>query len=252
MKSLLRKGFQKYLPRQLAAIRTFRSNRFHRPGIASYGQEGEDRVIASLLYKVYAGPYPLSGFYVDVGAHDPYRFSNTYLFYKLGWSGMNIDAAPGSMRSFAAQRPRDLNLEIGIGRQSSVETFYIFNEPALNTFDRELALKRCVPPYQIIGEVKVPIMPLHEVFSRHLAANKSIDFLTVDVEGRDMDVLQSNDWAKYRPKIVLVEILAKCVVDAAEDPVARFLAERQYVFYSKTVNTAFFLDATIPAIQRQL
>jgi hypothetical protein len=226
------------------------SNRFHRRGNVSYGQEGEDRILTSLLYKIYGGPLPSTGFYVDVGAHDPFRFSNTYLFYRMGWSGINIDAAPGSMRSFAARRPRDLNLEIGIGKESSASTFYLFNEPALNTFDRELAIARSVPPYQITGEVKVGVMPLHEVFSKYLARNQLIDFLTVDVEGRDIEVLQSNDWHKYRPKIVVVEILGKSAVNAAQDPVALYLADRQYVFYAKTVNTALFIDSTLPAIVR--
>ncbi len=229
-------------------MRAIRANRFHRRGNVSYGQEGEDRVITSLLYKAYGGPYPQRGFYVDVGAHDPFRFSNTYLFYKLGWSGINIDAAPGSMRSFSTHRPRDLNLEIGIGKESSAATFYLFNEPALNTFDPELAMARSIPPYELTSEVQVAIVPLREVFSKYLPANQSIDLLTIDVEGRDMDVLQSNDWRKYRPKIVAVEILGKPVVDAASDPVVLYLADKQYVFYAKTVNTALFIDSTLPAL----
>jgi FkbM family methyltransferase len=249
MKALLRKGFEKFLPRQLASIREIRANRIHRRGNLSFGQEGEDRVISSLMYKVYGGSYPGTGFYVDVGAHDPFRFSNTYMFYKMGWSGINIDAAPGSMRSFTTHRPRDLNLEVGIGKEISTATFYLFNEPALNTFDRDLALARCVPPYRQVGETTVAIVPLRDVFSKHLAANRPIDFLTVDVEGRDIDVLQSNDWLNYRPKIVLVEILHKTVVDAAIDPVALYLAGLDYAFYSKTVNTALFIDATLPTFR---
>ncbi len=251
MKALLRKGFEKFLPRQLANIRENRANRYHIRGNLSYGQEGEDRVIISLLYKVYAGQYPSAGFYVDVGAHDPFRFSNTYLFYKMGWSGINIDAAPGSMRSFNSHRPRDVNLEIGIGKESSAATFYLFNEPALNTFDGGLAFARSVPPYRIIREISVAIVPLRDVLFKHVAINQPIDFLTVDVEGRDIDVLESNDWDKYRPKIVLVEILSKPVIACASDPVTRYLAERQYVFYAKTVNTAIFVDSTLPTLKAE-
>lgn len=53
------------------------------------------------------------GFYVDVGAHHPMRFSNTYFFYRMGWSGINIDAMPGSMKEFKKYRRRDINLELG-------------------------------------------------------------------------------------------------------------------------------------------
>jgi hypothetical protein len=138
---------------------------------------------------------------------------------------------------------------MGIGKESSAATFYLFNEPALNTFDRELAIARCVPPYRITGEVTVPVVPLRDVFSNNLAANQPIDFLTVDVEGRDIDVLQSNDWEKYRPKIVLVEILGEAMARVISNPVTLYLSDKNYVLYSKTVNTAIFIDSTLPALK---
>ena len=76
----------------------------------SYSIEGEDRIVRALLWQKHD-----KGFYVDVGAHHPFRFSNTYLFYTQGWSGINIDATPGSMKAFNKYRPRDINLEVGIG-----------------------------------------------------------------------------------------------------------------------------------------
>ena len=77
----------------------------------SYSIEGEDRIVRTLLWRKHD-----KGFYVDVGAHHPFRFSNTYLFYTQGWSGINIDATPGSMKAFNKYRPRDINLEVGVGR----------------------------------------------------------------------------------------------------------------------------------------
>mgnify|MGYP001334584774 CR=1 FL=1 len=74
------------------------------------------------------------GFYIDVGAHHPKRFSNTYLFYKRGWSEINIDAMPGSMKIFDKQRPRDINIEKPVSNEKKIMDFYIFNEPALNSF----------------------------------------------------------------------------------------------------------------------
>ncbi|ETD27688.1 hypothetical protein [Helicobacter canis] len=76
----------------------------------SYSIEGEDRIVRALLWQKHD-----KGFYVDVGAHHPFRFSNTYLFYTQGWSGINIDATPGSMKAFNKYRPRDINLEVGVG-----------------------------------------------------------------------------------------------------------------------------------------
>ena len=74
----------------------------------SYSQEGEDLILDRLLRR------KPRGYYVDVGAFHPKKFSNTHLFYRRGWSGINIDATPGSMDEFRRVRPRDTNLEIAI------------------------------------------------------------------------------------------------------------------------------------------
>jgi hypothetical protein len=76
--------------------------------IRSYSQEGEDRVLAHVLDIGRRDP----GFYVDVGAHHPQRFSNTYAFYLAGWRGLNIEPRPGSLSLFQRLRPRDINLNL--------------------------------------------------------------------------------------------------------------------------------------------
>ena len=82
-----------------------------------------------------------AGFYVDVGAHHPRRYSNTYLFYKRGWRGINIDAAPGSMKSFSKTRPRDINLEIGCAKQAGLKEFIIYDQPLVSTFSNDLGAR---------------------------------------------------------------------------------------------------------------
>ena len=184
-----------------------------------------------------------NGFYVDVGAHHPKRFSNTYIFYKKGWSGINIDAMPGSMRLFKKWRPRDINLELGIGQIAGRLDYYVFDEPALNGFSPQLSEERAKKNnLNYIKEViKVDIFPLRDILNEH-AAGKSIDFLSIDVEGLEIDVLKSNDWSKYRPRYVLAEILKSSLHDLETDPVATFMNECGYVIYAKQVNTVFFQD----------
>lgn len=75
----------------------------------SYSQSGEDRA----LYRYFERQD--NGFYVDVGAHHPFRFSNTCIFYARGWRGINIDAMPQSMALFRKYRKNDINLEVAIG-----------------------------------------------------------------------------------------------------------------------------------------
>lgn len=203
-------------------------------GERSYSQEGEDRILARLFES------SRQGFYVDVGAHHPMRYSNTFLFYRRGWRGVNIDATPGSMRLFDRYRARDTNIEAGIGLTTGVVPFYVFNEPALNTFDRELSESRNTAPYQIQKVIDVQVLPLSEVLRGCLPRESMPSFLTVDVEGRDLDVLRSNDWSAFRPTYVLAECLRTSMAEAVEGPVSLFMSSVGYKAIAKTANTVFY------------
>jgi FkbM family methyltransferase len=200
----------------------------------AYSQEGEDLILARFL------DYRQTGFYVDVGAHHPRRFSNTQRLYRLGWRGLNIDAAPGSMSEFRRLRPRDVNVEAAVATANQELTFYLFNDPALNTFERDLALQRADGKYKIIRELNLATVPLWQVLDRYVPGGVSIDVLSIDVEGLDYDVLRSNDWARYRPEFVLAEIEALTVEDAITHRVSVLLADQGYAFVAKTKNTVIF------------
>jgi FkbM family methyltransferase len=199
-----------------------------------YSQDGEDLVLRRLVGE------RADGFYVDVGAHHPVRFSNTYLFYKRGWRGINIDAMPGSMAAFRKIRPRDINIECGVSKIAGTVPYFRFNEPALNTFDaREAAFKNSAP-YRLIDTIDLRVERLETLLGAHLPARQTIDFLSVDVEGRDEDVLRSNDWARYRPQFVLAESLRSSLNDLGACPIVRFLQSVGYAPVSKAYNTLFF------------
>ncbi len=203
----------------------------------SWSQEGEDMVLRRIYER------KKNGFYVDVGAHHPKRFSNTYLFYRRGWRGINIDAMPGSMDLFKKWRSRDINLELGVAQQEGMLNYYVFNEPALNGFSAKLSEERNQEKneYFIKKIIKIHVRPLHKIFQENLKG-QTIDFLTVDVEGLDLEVLQSNDWSKYRPRFVLAEILKRDFHDLKHDSVVLFMREQNYAVYAKQINTVFFED----------
>jgi FkbM family methyltransferase len=204
----------------------------------SWGQEGEDIVLHRIFGK------KSDGFYVDIGAHHPIRFSNTYYFYKMGWRGLNIDAMPGSMRLFKKRRPRDINIEMGVGRGNAYLDYYVFNEPALNGFSREISEDRENKEnnYKIERIVKLQIKTLAEVLSENLN-NSAIDFMSVDVEGLDYEVLQSNNWNIYRPKILLVELLNTSLHDLSCNEIVLYMHKQGYELYAKLKNTVFFKDS---------
>lgn len=203
----------------------------------SYSQEGEDMILRRMFET------RKRGFYVDVGAHHPKRFSNTYAFYKRGWTGINVDATPGSMEAFRRFRPRDINVESAVAREAGALTFFQFNEPALNTFDSTLAAARQGGDFHLIARVPIQARTLADLLAAHLPVGRTIDFLTIDVEGLDLDVLQSNDWARFRPRCVLAECLRSSLHEISSDPVFVFLTAQGYELYAKAVQTVIFRDA---------
>jgi len=202
---------------------------------SSYAQEGEDLVLARLLDGVD------SGFYVEVGSHHPFRFSNTYLFYKQGWSGICIDPLPGSKKLFEKFRPRDISLELGVSLTRAEMQYYMFNEPALNTFDETLAKEMDgFKNYRLKGKKNIQTLPLSEILDKYLKKNQAIEFISVDAEGLDLQVLSSNDWDIYRPKLVVAECLKTNLLQLAHDPLVCFLASVGYAPNTKTGNTVVF------------
>lgn len=180
-------------------------------GYTTYAQYGEDKIVMELFREQPTGRY------VDVGAHHPYRYSNTYLLYKKGWRGINIDANPHSIALFEKARPDDENVCSGVG-SPAVLTYYEFSDPAVNTFDARKAEEWKQKSFlKFTGTTDVRVRPLSELVSG------PIDLLTIDVEGMDLEVLKSYDWAQH-PKVIIVE---------GEDS-KQFLLDKGYVFYART------------------
>jgi FkbM family methyltransferase len=205
-------------------------------GKISFSQEGEDLVLARIFDVLGVK----KGFFVDIGAHHPFRFSNTYYFYRRGWNGINIDARPGTKKLFDFYRLKDINIECGVGSEEGVLTYYSFNEPALNTFSyREAEIKES-GQYKVIDRIQIPVFTLKKILDKNLPLEKKIDFMTIDVEGFDHEVICSNDWLKYRPTIIAIELLNSSIKDVHMHSSASILLEQNYKLIAKTHNTFFF------------
>lgn len=204
-----------------------------------YSQEGESLILDRLFDS------QDTGFYVDIGAHHPKRFSNTYALYKRGWRGINIDPTPGLRELFKAARPEDVFMEAAVLSTEDAHNFYMFAEPALNTFSKDLAEEYQQAGYKL-AEVR-PIKPrkLSSVLEE-CKVGQPIDLMSIDVEGHELDVLQSNDWQEYRPRVLLVEIIDFDLSRPEASPVHTFLLERGYALFAKTYNTVFYKDARVP------
>jgi FkbM family methyltransferase len=225
------------LPSLRKPLARLRARLFDTYALKSYSVEGEDLILNRILHG------KSRGFYVDVGAHHPRRFSNTHRFYRDGWSGINIEPNPAAMKKFRSERSRDINLQYGVANQPAQLTYYQFDEPALNTFDRSLVESRLAnTPYKLTGTIEVPVERLDRLLQQHLPENQEIDFLSIDVEGLDLQVLQSNDWRRYRPRCVLVESLDTAIEDDMQGEIFLYLRLQGYELLAKTFNTLIFRE----------
>lgn len=203
----------------------------------SYAQEGEDLVVDRLLEG------KKNGFYVEVGAHHPYRFSNTYFFYKRGWSGICIDPLPGTKKAFNKSRPRDIALELGISILPGQLQYYMFNEPALNTFDPAVAkIRDGKKGFRITGTSIIETKPLAAILADLNIPDSGIDLMSVDVEGFDFQVLSSFDWSKNHPKVIIAESDNAQLGSIQSDPIYTLLLDKGYKLYAKTGHSLIYIS----------
>lgn len=203
----------------------------------SFSQEGEDLILHRLIGT------KTNGFYIDIGAHHPKRFSNTYKFYKMGWRGINIDPLPGTMKVFNEKRPEDINLEIAISNnEKEVSKYYMFNEPALNTFNEDHAnhIQKNNSEYHLIKTSDIQTCKLSRVLNKYLKDGQNIDFMNIDVEGWELSVIESNDWDKYCPHYLIIESFGTKLEDDLNSEMTMKLKSYGYSLISKTVNSLIF------------
>ena len=236
--SKIRKTVKKFIPpRYYKPLIDLKDLTFDGYATKSYSFVGEDMVLRRIFNE------KTKGFYVDVGAHHPRLYSNTYYFYKKGWRGINIDAMPGSMRLFNRLRPKDINIEAAVFDKKQTLTYYMLNDSALNGFSRVPTVEtNGTEEYRVIGEIKVETSRLKEILDSHLPQGTEIDFLSVDVERSELEVLRSNDWDKYRPKVILVESIDFSPSGPEDCKVYRFLVDKGYYLFSRVVDTLIFID----------
>ncbi len=168
----------------------------------SYSQYGEDMLLRGFCnaQKAY------KGYYVDVGAHHPYIFSNSMHFYQKGWRGINIEPYPAAHKLFKIFRRKDINLNMGISAQEQELTYYCFKDASLNTFSKDSAeeLDMQANNHYITKAIPIKTLPLRVLFDRYLPPGQEIDFLSINTASSALQTLQSNDWKLYQPAHVLI------------------------------------------------
>ncbi|MEP6583549.1 MAG: FkbM family methyltransferase [Ginsengibacter sp.] len=212
----------------------------------TYAQCGEDLILASLFFKLSIDKPS----YLDIGANHPSYISNTYYFYLRGSTGVCVEPNPYLSKKIRKLRKGDLVLNVGVGFDEQTEgDFYLFPKRAhgLSTFSKEEAEYWGSTGMKKVGKIqyekilRLPLININTIMEKYFRAIP--DFISIDVEGLDLSILQSLDFNRYAPKVVIVETL-KYDTDQNEyknSKIIDFMVGKGYQPYADThVNTIFF------------
>ena len=207
----------------------------------TYSQLGEDIAINHFLEKFLNIN---KGFYIDVGCNHPIKNSNTFLLYRKGWSGITIDFNEKLMTLHKEERKGDMQKIAAISDISEAAKIYEFSENEINTinkdfFDKMETQKEVISDSKIINTLTLnEIIQENEVFK--------IDLLCIDVEGHDFNVLKSIDLIKYRPKLIVVEMLDSYdFTNLSESEIYNYLKKYNYKLVGYLIANGYFIDDTI-------
>jgi FkbM family methyltransferase len=203
----------------------------------SYSQSGEDLIIRFIFNALrIAKPS-----YLDIGAYHPIHFSNTYLLYKNGSSGVCVEPDPQLIAAFRGKRRRDIciNSGIGVGREATAD-FYVLSTKTLNTFSRSEA-ERCAAYGQKIEKViPVPLVTVNDVLSQYGKPN----FISLDIEGLDLEVIKTFDFSSFRPEVFCIETLTytEDKTEVKVNQIIDYMKSKDYFVYADTYINTIFVD----------
>jgi FkbM family methyltransferase len=163
--------------------------------MVSYAQNFEDVMLRRALQDV------RTGFYVDLGAYHPVDDSVTHWFYGRRWRGINVEPNPAFFKLLTNARPRDINLQCAVGATAGVASLHIAKGAGLSSLNPP---SRDEDIFTVREVLEVPVRTLESIFDEH-APPTGIDFLKIDVEGYEGEVIQGGAFDRHRPRIVLVE-----------------------------------------------
>lgn len=203
----------------------------------SYSQCGEDMIVDYIFFWLKLQ----TPSYLDIGANDPIHLNNTYFLYKKGCKGVNIEPDPSSYHRLTRERPRDVNLNIGVAVDEGTIDFYIMTSRTLNTFSKETAKRYSSYSNQKIEKVlKIDVINVNEIIKANFKTHPN--FVSLDVEGLDMEILKSFDFEVYRPEVFCIETITYTEDNTEEklNEIIEYMKSVDYLVYADTyINTIF-------------
>jgi hypothetical protein len=193
----------------------------------SYAHYGEDLFILKKFKNK-------KGFYVDVGCHHPTRLNNCHLLYKNGWNGINIDISKSSIRLFSLVRKKDININIAVSLKQKKVRYY---------FDKLISLYISLNKRKELSRFReIKSDTLTNIIDKTKYLNKKIDFLSIDVEGKDFEALRSLNFKRYEPKYICIEIYSNNIpnFNIKNNKIYKFLKNKNYKLLLNKGENFFF------------
>lgn len=206
----------------------------------TYSQAGED-AIAHYFFISHGIVKPT---YLDIGTNKPIYGNNTFVFYKRGSRGVCIEADPSLMPDILKHRKGDVCINAAVTFDDrTLADFYIFDEPAHNTLSKEEAeYRNKVSKYKLKEVINIPLVNINSVIEKHFT--QAPNFISLDVEGVDLAILQSIDFEKYRPDMICVETITFSLENKEEKmpEITAFMQSKNYVVYADTHINTLYVD----------
>ena len=168
-----------------------------------------------------------NGIYIDVGSHQPFLNNNTYRLYKRGWVGINIDLDFNSIDMFNFFRKKDVNIQTAISnKEEERDLFFFHNRSAINTLS--------VASGSNSKEIKkIKTRSLNDVIENSIFKDKKIDFVSIDVEGFELNVLKGFDLNKYKPDLIMIEFIDTKIKEYYLQNIDNILNSNIYIYMDK-------------------
>jgi FkbM family methyltransferase len=206
----------------------------------SYSQSGEDIIVAYIFDAMQIK----TRHYLDIGTNDPVHLNNTYLFYSQGFSGVCVEPDPDLCKIISKERPRDKVIQVGIGDKKEKLPFYMMEPHTLNTFSKkEAAAYQEHYPWTSVRKVtKINLIPVNDVLKKYF--KKGLDFLSIDTEGLDQEIIENIDFKKHRPVVICVEtaVYKDKKTLKKNTGIINFLRKQNYFVYADTFVNAILVD----------
>jgi FkbM family methyltransferase len=205
----------------------------------SFSQYGEDAIIRQVLnsMKVYNPTY------LDIGAHDPIRLSNTYSFYLRNSKGYLIEPNPLLIKKLEKYRKSDTILNVGVsnGKEKKAD-LYIMYDDVLSTFSYDEALEYEKKGHKIKEKISVQLIDINDIIENYIKACP--DFISIDIEGKELEILEVFDFNKFRPKVFCIETWSYAKT-MKETSIIDLLNKNNYVVVADTTLNTIFRDNNV-------